>query len=135
MRVVTAALICAAGVFTMTVVAVQHVEPAPVVTGTVTRMDTADISGGRQKFEAGARTAWHRHDKGELLFAESGHLRTGRRSEPVKEYAPGGSEYTAPHVEHWHGATPAEPLVQVNVQFGGKATWLSRTTDLEYNRK
>jgi quercetin dioxygenase-like cupin family protein len=135
MQVVTAALIFAAGVLTMTVVAAQHVEPAPVVTGTVTRMDTADISGGRQKFEAGARTAWHRHDKGELLFAESGHMRTGRRSEPVKEYAAGGSEYTAPHVEHWHGATPAEPLVQVNVQFGGKATWLSKTTDLEYNRK
>ena len=119
----------------MTVVAAQHVELAPVVTGTVTRMDTSDISGGRQKFEAGSRTAWHRHDKGELLFAESGRLRTGRRSEPVKEYAPGGSEYTAPNVEHWHGATPAEPLVQVNVQFGGKATWLSRTTDLEYNRQ
>jgi quercetin dioxygenase-like cupin family protein len=135
MRVVTAALIVAAGVLTMTVVAAQHVELAPVVTGTVTRMDTSDISGGRQKFEAGSRTAWHRHDKGELLFAESGRLRTGRRSEPVKEYAPGGSEYTAPNVEHWHGATPAEPLVQVNVQFGGKATWLSRTTDLEYNRQ
>jgi quercetin dioxygenase-like cupin family protein len=134
MRLVTAAIILAAGVFTMTVVA-QHVEPGPVVTGTVTRMDTPDISGGRQKFAARARTAWHRHDKGELLFAEAGRMRTGRRSEPFKEYQPGGSEYTAPNVEHWHGATPAEPLVQVNVQFGGKATWLSRTTDLEYNRK
>jgi quercetin dioxygenase-like cupin family protein len=135
MRVVTATLIFAAGVLTMTVVAAQHVEPAPVVTGTVTRMDTADISGGRQKFETGARTAWHRHDKGELLFAESGRMRTGRRSEAVKEYAAGGSEYTAPNVEHWHGAPPTEALVQVNVQFGGKATWLSKTTDLEYNRK
>ena len=47
----------------------------------------------------------------------------------------GGSEYTPPNVEHWHGATPSEPLVQVNIQFGGTTKWLTKTTDEEYNRK
>lgn len=107
----------------------------PNFTGVVTAMDAKDITGGRRKFEAGARSAWHSHDRGQLLYAESGRMRTGRRGEPIKEYDQGGSEYTAPNVEHWHGATPKEPLVQINIQFGGTTKWLTRTTDEEYNRR
>jgi hypothetical protein len=59
----------------------------------------------------------------------------GRRGEAIKEYNQGGSEYTPPNVEHWHGATPTEPLVQVNIQFGGTTKWLTRTTDDEYAGK
>jgi hypothetical protein len=62
-------------------------------------------------------------------------MRTGRRGEPFKEYEQGGSEYTAPSIEHWHGATSGGPLVQVNIQFGGTTRWLQKTTDEEYNRK
>ena len=41
--------------------------------------------------------------------------------------------HVPPNVEHWHGATPKEPLVQVNIQFGGTTKWLTKTTDDEYN--
>ena len=57
-------------------------------------MDAKDVTAGRRKFEAGARTAWHSHDKGQLIYAESGRMRTGRRGQPFKEYDAGGSEYT-----------------------------------------
>ena len=83
----------------------------------------------------GERWGGKTKEKGQLLYAESGRMRTGRRGEAFKEYAAGGSEYTEPNVEHWHGATPKEPLVQVNIQFGGTTKWLTRTTDEEYNRK
>jgi quercetin dioxygenase-like cupin family protein len=98
-------------------------------------MDAKDVTAGRRKFEAGARTAWHSHDRGQLIYAETGRMRTGRRGEAIKEYAQGGSEYTPPNVEHWHGATPAEALVQVNIQFGGTTKWLEGTTDAQYNAK
>jgi quercetin dioxygenase-like cupin family protein len=104
-------------------------------TGKVTAMDAKDISGGRREFAAGARTAWHSHDRGQLIYAEKGRMRTGRRNEGFKEYPQGGSEYTPPNVEHWHGATPDGPLVQVNIQFGGTTKWLQKTTDAEYNKK
>ena len=107
----------------------------PNFTGVVTAMDAKDVTAGRRKFDAGARSAWHSHDRGQLLYAESGRMRTGRRGEAIKEYDAGGSEYTAPNVEHWHGATPNEPLVQINIQFGGTTKWLTRTTDEEYNRR
>ena len=98
-------------------------------------MDVKDVTAGRRRFDPGARTAWHSHDKGQLILSESGRMRTGRRGEAIKEYPTGGSEYTGPNIEHWHGATPSEALVQVNIQFGGTTKWLTKTTDDEYAAK
>jgi quercetin dioxygenase-like cupin family protein len=127
-----------AGVLTLsglTLVAAQQPGSDPNFTGVVTPMDAKDITGGRRTFEAGARTAWHSHDRGQLIYAEKGRMRTGRRNQAFKQYDEGGSEYTPPNVEHWHGATPSGPLVQVNIQFGGATKWLTKTTDTEYNGK
>ena len=131
-RVLVAGVLAVGG-FTM--VAAQQPAPNTNFTGVVTAMDAKDVTAGRRKFEAGARTAWHSHDKGQLIYAESGRMRTGRRGEAFKEYPQGGSEYTPPNVEHWHGATPKEALVQVNIQFGGTTNWLKPITDVEYNAK
>jgi 4-carboxymuconolactone decarboxylase len=132
MRIVIAALIIGGGLSIMSIAEAQQSGSDPNFTGVVTTMDAADVTAGRRTFEAGARTAWHSHDKGQLLLAESGRMRTGRRGLPVAEYDQGGSDYTPPNVEHWHGATPAGPLVQVNIQFGGTTKWLAKTTDDEY---
>ena len=86
-------------------------------------------------FEPGARTAWHRHPGGQLLFVEKGRARVQERGGMLHELATGESHYSGPNVEHWHGATPKEPLVQVNIQFGGTTKWLTKTTDDEYNKK
>jgi len=135
MRIILATLIIGGGLLTMSIAEAQQPASNPNFTGNVTSDDAKDISGGRRTFEASARTAWHSHDKGQLIFAEKGRMRTGRRGQGYKEYDQGGSEYTAPNVEHWHGATPKEPLVQVNIQFGGTTKWLTKTTDEEYNKK
>lgn len=135
MRIVVATIVVAAGLATMVIAQTPQPGSDPNFTGVVTAMDAKDVTAARRTFAAGARSAWHSHDKGQLLYAESGRMRTGRRGAPIKEYAAGGSEYTGPDVEHWHGATPAEPLVQVNIQFGGTTKWLVRTTDAEYNKQ
>ena len=129
---VGAALVSAGG---LVIGAQQQPGSDPNFTGVVTAMEAKDISGGRRKFEAGARTAWHSHDRGQLIYAEQGRMRTGRRNQPIKEYDQGGSEYTPPNIEHWHGATPTEALVQVNIQFGGTTKWLQPITDAEYNAR
>ena len=138
MRLTIATLIIGGGLLTMSIAEAQ--QPAapgsdPNFTGVVTSVDAKDITGGRRTFEASARTAWHSHDKGQLILAEKGRLRTGRRGQGYKEYDEGGSEYTPANVEHWHGATPKGPLTQVNIQFGGTTKWLVKTTDQEYNKK
>jgi 4-carboxymuconolactone decarboxylase len=120
-------------------VAVEGQQPQPGdnpnFTGVVTVLDSKDLSAGRRRFEAGARTAWHSHDNGQLLYVESGRMRAQKRGQPIKEYGPSESEYTPPRIEHWHGATPDQALVQINIQFGGSTRWLQKTTDEEYNGK
>ena len=135
MRWIVATVILGAGLATMAMAQAPQPAANQNFTGEVTAMDAKDVTAGRRKFAAGARTAWHSHDKGQLIYAESGRMRTGRRGEALKEYPAGGSEYTAPNVEHWHGATPSEPLVQVNIQFGGTTNWLKPITDDEYAGK
>jgi len=104
----------------------------PRFTGVSTRMEPTNLSVSRRRFEAGARSAWHHHDHGQLLYVEEGRARTQKRGQPLREMGPGDSDYTAPSVEHWHGAARDEPFVQVNVGFGSGITWLEKVTDEEY---
>jgi quercetin dioxygenase-like cupin family protein len=105
----------------------------PRFTGKSETMEAKDLSVARRSFEAGARSAWHSHDKGQLLYVEQGRMRTQKKGQPMTELGIGESDYTGPNVVHWHGATPAERLIQVNVGFGGETKWLQKTTDAEYN--
>jgi quercetin dioxygenase-like cupin family protein len=107
----------------------------PHFTGKTTVMDGKDLSVARRRFEAGARAAWHSHDKGQLLMVEEGRLRTQKRGQAVKELGAGESDYTGPNVVHWHGAAPGQAVVQINVGFGGETKWLEKVTDAEYGIK
>ena len=107
----------------------------PRFTGKTDTMDAKDLGVGRRSFEPGARSAWHSHDKGQLIYVEQGRARTQKKGQPMKELGVGESDYTGPNVVHWHGATPTDRLVQVAVSFGGDTKWLQKTTDDEYNGK
>src|SRR5262249_52885066 len=104
-------------------------------TGTSTGMDGKDLSAARRRFEPGARTYWHSHDRGQLLWVEDGRMRVQKRGEAMRELGAGEADYAGPNVVHWHGATPDRPLVQVNVGFGGGAEWFEAVTDDEYAGK
>jgi quercetin dioxygenase-like cupin family protein len=85
-------------------------------------------------FEPGARTAWHRHPGGQLLFVEKGEARVQERNGRLHELATGESHYTAPGIEHWHGATPDSEFTQVALGRGDAAetAWLEKVTDQQY---
>ncbi len=113
----------------------QQPGTTPQFTGTSTVMDGKDLSAARRSFEAGARSYWHSHDNGQLLYVEKGVMRTQKRGEKMRELKVGESDYTGPNVVHWHGAAPKEPLVQINVGFGGGSKWYEAVTDAQYNGK
>ena len=115
--------------------AVVAAQQAPQFTGRSETMDGKDLSVARRHFDAGARTYWHSHDKGQLLLVEEGRMRTQKKGGPVRDLGVGESEYAGPNVVHWHGATPDQALTQINVGFGGGAKWLDAVTDAEYNRR
>ena len=104
-------------------------------TGKSTVMEAKELTAARRSFEAGARTFWHSHDKGQLLLVEEGRMRTQQRGKAVRELGVGQSEYAGPNVVHWHGATPSQALVQINVGFGGETKWLEEVTAADYNKK
>ena len=104
----------------------------PHFTGKTVVMDGKDLSVARRRFEPGARTAWHSHDRGQLLLVEEGRLRTQKKGQAIKELGVGESDYTAPNLVHWHGAVPGQALVQLNVGFGGETKWLDPVTDAQY---
>jgi quercetin dioxygenase-like cupin family protein len=107
----------------------------PRFTGKSVTMDGKDLSAARRHFEPGARTAWHSHDKGQLLLVEDGRMRTQKKGAPVRELGVGESDYAGPNVVHWHGATLGQALVQINIGFGGDTKWMEKVTDAEYQRK
>jgi quercetin dioxygenase-like cupin family protein len=105
-------------------------------TGTSTSMDAKDLTIARRRFEAGARTYWHSHPRGQLLMVEQGRMRTQKRGGPMQELGPSASDYTAPDIVHWHGAAPDQALVQINAGFGGgPAKWFEEVTADEYAGK
>jgi quercetin dioxygenase-like cupin family protein len=132
------AALAAAGVLTIAfTVAGQSPAPAddPRFTGLSTVLDGKDLSAARRRFEPGARSAWHSHDNGQLLYVEQARMRTQKKGQTLKELGVGESDYTGPAVVHWHGAVPGTHLIQVNVGFGGETRWMEKVTDAEYNAK
>jgi quercetin dioxygenase-like cupin family protein len=101
-------------------------------TGQTSNVDQAGMLPGRRRFEAGARSAWHTHPAGQLLFVEEGRLRVQRRGEPLKDIALHQSDFTGANVPHWHGATPDSHVIQASLSFGGIGPWLEPVTDDEY---
>ena len=110
-------------------------QQAPQFTGKSDVMDGKDLTAARRHFDAGARTYWHSHANGQLLLVEQGRMRTQKKGGPVRDLGVGESEYAGPNVAHWHGATPDQPLVQINVGFGGGSKWFEAVTDAQYSSK
>ena len=107
-------------------------EDAARFTGATATLDASALRATRRRFEAGARSAWHSHERGQLLFVEEGRGRVQKRGQAIKDMGPGESDYTGPNVAHWHGGTPDRALVQSALAFGGETKWMEKVTDAEY---
>jgi quercetin dioxygenase-like cupin family protein len=143
MTALTRARVClgfgllAAGTVVLSARGVGRQQPAddPRFTGKSDVLESKDLSLSRRRFEPGARSAWHSHDKGQLIHVEEGRARTQKKGQPIRELATGESDYTGPNVVHWHGAAPQTHVVQVAVSFGGDIKWMEKVTDAEYAGK
>ncbi len=128
----------------MKVISANDVEtrrgPEEWFTGTVW-MDVASIpqpGAGlfRVFFEPGARTNWHTHPEGQILYVVSGTGRVQKSGEEVQGIHTGDLVYIAPDEKHWHGAAPDTFMVHVAIspalQTDGATDWLEPVTDEEY---
>jgi quercetin dioxygenase-like cupin family protein len=84
-------------------------------------------------FEPGARTHWHSHPEGQVLYVTSGTGRAGTEGGPIVTISPGDVVYASPGELHWHGAAPDSPMSHLSLTTGGATVWGPRpVTDEEY---
>lgn len=84
-------------------------------------------------FAAGARSHWHSHPGGQVLYVVSGVARSAEDGGDTVTAGPGDTIRVAPGVVHWHGAAPHSPMVHLSITHRGATDWLDRpVTDAEY---
>lgn len=74
------------------------------------------------RFASGARTHWHAHPEGQVLWIVSGAARVASDTQRVTA-RPGDVVHIAPGERHWHGAGPDGPMVHLSITTGGGPTW------------
>jgi quercetin dioxygenase-like cupin family protein len=96
---------------------------------------------GSVHFSPCARTAWHSHVTGQYLHIIEGTAFVQERGSEKQILKPGDTTYTAPGVEHWHGASPDSFMVHYALWEaaapGGtepETTWGEHVTDEEYGK-
>ena len=86
-------------------------------------------------FEPGARTDWHTHPDGQVLYIVSGAGKVQKDDGETVHVSAGDVVYSPAGETHWHGATGQSYLMHLSLTTGGPTEWLPRkVTDEEYER-
>jgi quercetin dioxygenase-like cupin family protein len=90
----------------------------------------------RVLFEPGARTNWHTHPEGQILYVVTGEGLAQKEGEQVVEIGPRDVVYFAPAEKHWHGAAPDTFRVHIAIypatNSDGGTDWMEPVTDEQY---
>jgi quercetin dioxygenase-like cupin family protein len=86
----------------------------------------------RVTFGPGSRTAWHRHDGGQMLVGEGGNGLVVTRSGEVTRIFDGIVVHACPKEEHWHGAMPDCFMTHLSCVLFGETEFFDEVTEAEY---
>jgi len=89
------------------------------------------------EFEPGARTYWHSHPGGQLLFVTEGAGYYQEAGKSARKLEKGDVVEIPIGVKHWHGAAPDSHFTHLGITAkvdAGPAEWLGEVTDEEYNK-
>ena len=90
----------------------------------------------RVTFTPGARTNWHTHAVGQILYVLAGVGRYQMEGEAVEVLLPGDTVIIPPQARHWHGGAPDHLMTHLAISETGAAgeatTWLEPVSDTDY---
>jgi quercetin dioxygenase-like cupin family protein len=88
------------------------------------------------RFTPGARTNWHSHALGQVLYITDGVGLVGTRDGHVVRVSAGETVKCPADEEHWHGATDTNLMAHIALVVGDGngdgTTWLEPVTDQQY---
>lgn len=106
-------------------------------TGSVWNKRISDQSNGvtllAVQFAPRARTDWHSHPGGQLLYVVSGTGLVRTEHGETVRIAPGDVVHAPPGERHWHGAVPDAPMMHLSITTGGDTVWDEKVDDKEYD--
>ncbi len=84
-------------------------------------------------FTPGARTFWHRHERGQILQVLAGRGRIQSDGGPVEWLRAGDTVWIPPGERHWHGADAESFMVHLAISLG-ETGWEEPVSDDDYVR-
>jgi quercetin dioxygenase-like cupin family protein len=116
-----------------------NLSPGEHFTGTVWNSRLSEVEGGLTmiavQFAPGARSDWHSHPAGQVLYVVSGAGLVQTDDGSTVEISPGDVVHAPPGERHWHGARPDSPMMHLSLTTGGPTTWEGKVSDEEYDRR
>lgn len=90
---------------------------------------------GNITFAPGARSNWHLHPAGQILFVTDGVGYYQEKGSPKKILRKGDAVKCPPNVPHWHGASKDSGFIQLAItgRSNGPTVWLNAVSEEEYN--
>jgi quercetin dioxygenase-like cupin family protein len=85
------------------------------------------------QFAPGARSDWHSHPGGQLLYVVSGAGMVQTEDGSTARITPGDVVHAPPGERHWHGARPDSPMMHLSLTTGAPAVWEAKVSDEEYD--
>src|SRR5215472_13884600 len=92
---------------------------------------TDGVAVNRVFFGPAARTFWHWHERGQLLYVVSGRGLIGTDGGLPQALEAGDTVWAPPGERHWHGGGPDTVLLHLAMSLG-RTNWLDAVSDAEY---
>jgi 4-carboxymuconolactone decarboxylase len=109
----------------------QHWEPAPAENftgdvwfgGSYEPDDPDGLLVLGVSFAPGARTDWHHHPGGQVLYVTAGSGIVRNATGETVHMSQGDTVAIPPNETHWHGARPDSPMTHLSITTGGVTQW------------
>lgn len=86
------------------------------------------------QFAPGARSDWHTHPAGQVLYTVSGSGLVQTEDGSRIEITAGDVVFAPPGELHWHGARPDSPMMHLSLTTKGPPPWADKVSDEEYRQ-
>jgi quercetin dioxygenase-like cupin family protein len=86
-------------------------------------------------FSPGARTDWHTHPDGQVLYIASGAGKVQKDDGETVQVSSGDVVYSPAGEVHWHGASDNSYMINLSLTTGGPTNWLPDKVSDEDFRK